>query len=174
MDSFGTYQGAYEIFRNVNWIGARENCIIGAVVDQSKSSSFTASMVGYGALGPAGELVGEVIGRERDERVSHIYDYLFVLMNLTENGVGIMPVRGSGLRLCPEKQGPVYEGFVFYYYQELAEISVKNYFGIRKSVKTIMIKLADGNKLYFTANMVEKPMPYQENGMKLLVSRYQK
>jgi len=173
VDNFGTYRGAYEIFQKVNWIG-RDNCIFGTIVDQSKSASFTGSMMGEGAFGAIGYVVGGIIGRERDLRVGQIYDYFFALLNLTENGVGIMPLKGGGLRLNPEKMSPCYEGFFYYYYQELADISVKNYYGIRKSVKTIAITLADGNKLHFNANMIEKTLPYQENCMKEFVRRYQK
>ncbi len=57
MDDFGTYQGALNIFRNVNCVGQTENCIIGTIVDYSRSSEFTASMAGYGALGPAGYVI---------------------------------------------------------------------------------------------------------------------
>jgi len=173
MDNFSTYQGALEIFSRVNCISERENCIIGAIVDFSKSSEFTASMIGN-AFGPAGWLVGDVIGKERDLRTSRIYEYLFVLFNFTEVGVGIMPLKGGGLKLNPEKQSPDYDGFIFYYYQELSNITAKNYYGIRKSVKAITITLINGKKLYFNANMAEKTMPYQESGMTYFVSRYQK
>lgn len=60
MDDFSTYQGALDIFKKVNCIGQAENCIIGAIVDSSKSTEFTASMVGYGVMGPAGYVVGQV------------------------------------------------------------------------------------------------------------------
>ena len=174
MDDFSTYQGALDIFRKVNWGGARENCMFGAIVDTSKSNEFTASMVGLGAFGAAGYLVGDVIGRERDQRISRINEFLYVLFDLTETGVGIMPLKGGGLKIDPAKLSPCYDAFVYYYYQELSEISAKNYFGIRKSVKTITITLFNGKKLHFNANMAEKTLPYQENGMKIFVGKYQK
>ena len=173
MDDFSTYQGALDIFRKVNCAGAAENCIFGAIVDQSKSASFTGAMIGN-AFGPAGYVVGGMIGQERDLKTSRIYEFFYVLFDFTEQGVGIMPLTGGGLRINPEKLTPCYDGFVFYYYQELAEVSFKNYYGIRKSVKTITIRFKDGRKLHFNANMVEKPLPYQENGMKKMVERYQK
>ena len=171
MEDFSTYQGAVNVFANVSCVGA-ENCIIGAVVDQSKSTSFTASMVGN-AFGPAGYVAGNVIGRERDLRVSRIYDYLFALLNFTESGVGVIPLVGGGLRINPANLRPSYEGFVFYYYQELSGVSVKKFFMVRKTVRTITIKLAGGYKLQFTANMAEKALPYQINGMNKLVERFQ-
>ena len=64
--------------------------------------------------------------------------------------------------------------FSFYYYQELSNISFKNYYGIRKSVKAITITLINGKKLHFNANMTEKALPYQVNGMKILTGKYQK
>ncbi len=174
MDDFATYQGAYNIFSKVSCIGQTENCIFGAIVDYSKSASFTGSMIGNGAFGAAGYVIGGLLGQERDLRVSRIYDFLFALINVTEYGIGIMPLSGGGLRIDPGKQSPCYDAFIFYYYQELSGITVKNYYGIRKSVKTITITLIDGNKLHFTANMTEKPLPYQENGMKAFVNKFGK
>ena len=171
MADFSTYQGAVEIFSYVNCAGA-ENCIIGAFVDKSKSTAFTASMVGD-VFGPVGFMAGNALGRDRDLRVSRIYEYFFVLLNFTERGVGIIPVVGGGLKFNPANQQPSYEGAVFYNYQELAGISMKNLFGIRKSIKTLTITLAGGYKLQFTAYMVEKKLPYQENDMNILVGRYQ-
>ena len=174
MDDLSTYQGAIEIFRKVNCVSERENCIFGAIVDFSKSDEFTGSMIGNGALGPVGYVVGGAIGRERDLRTGRIYDFLFVLFDVTETGVGIMPLSGGGLKINPEKLTPYYDGFVYYYYQELSDIKVKNYYGIRKNVKSITITLIDGKKLHFTANMSENRLPYQINGMSRFVERYQK
>ena len=172
MDDFSTYQGALDIFRKVNWVSERENCIIGTIVDYSKSSESTASMIGLGALGPVGYVVGDAIGRERDERLRRINEFFFALLNFTETGVGIMPLNGGGLKISPEKQSPCYDAFVYFYYQELSDISFKNYMGIRKSVKAITIQLVNSKKLHFNANMTEKALPYQVNGMMKLVGRY--
>ena len=174
MEDFSTFQGALEIFQKVNCVGQVENCIIGAIVDSSKSTKFTASMIGYGAFGAAGYVAGSVIGQERDLRIRDINGYIFVLLNFTEYGVGIMPLRGMCMKINPEKLDPVYNEFAFVSYQELSGISVKNFYGIRKSVKTIKITFANKNKLYFTANMVEKALLYQENCMNRFVGRYQK
>ena len=173
-DDLSTYQGALDIFRKVNCAGERENCLIGTIVDYSKSNEVTASMIGLGVAGVAGYLVGEALARERDQRISRINEFLFALLDFTETGVGIMPLSGGGLRIDPEKLSPSYDAFVFYYYQELSNISFKNYYGIRKSVKAITITLFNGKKLHFNANMAEKALPYQENGMKILTGKYQK
>lgn len=174
MDDFSTYQGALEVFRKANWIGTTENCIFGAIVDSSKSSEFTASMAGFGALGPAGYVVGNILGQERDIRINRINDYIFVLINLTENGIGILPVIGGGMKIDPARLTPRYDGFVCFTYNEISQISAKNFYGIRKSVKAITITLANKYKLHFNANMSEKNLPYQENSMNIFVGRYQK
>ena len=174
MEDFSTFQGALEIFQKVNCVGQVENCIIGAIVDSSKSTEFTASMIGYGAFGAAGYVVGSVIGQERDLRIRDINGYIFVLLNFTEYGVGIMPLRGMCMKINPAKLEPVYNEFAFVSYQELSGISVKNFYGIRKSVKTITLTFSDKNILCFTANMVEEALPYQENNMNIFVGRYQK
>ena len=172
MDDFSTYQGALNIFRNVNCVGQTENCIIGTIVDYSRSSEFTASMAGYGALGPAGYVIGNMLGRERDERISRLNSFIFALLNFTEFGVGIMPLQGGGLKINPERLTPCYDAFFFLYYQELSGIKAKNYYGIRKSVKSIKITLTNNKKLFFNANMSEKTLPYQENAMKQVVGRF--
>lgn len=174
MEDFSTFQGALNIFQKVNCVGQVENCIIGAIVDSSKSTEFTASMIGYGALGAAGYVAGNIIGQESDSRVRSINDYIFVLLNFTEYGVGIMPLRGMCMKINPAKLEPVYNEFAFVSYQELSGITVNNYYGIRKSVKTIKITFANKNKLHFTANMAEKALLYQENCMNMFVGRYQK
>ena len=173
-DDLSTYQGALDIFRKVNCVSERENCLIGTIVDYSKSNEVTASMIGLGVAGPVGYVVGDVLARERDERISRINEFLFALLNFNETGVGIMPLKGGGLKINPEKLSPCYDAFVYYYYQELSGISVKNYYGIRKSVKAITITLINGKKLHFNANMTEKALPYQVNGMKILTGKYQK
>ncbi|SEG00429.1 hypothetical protein SAMN04487934_10679 [Eubacterium ruminantium] len=174
MDSFSTYQGALDIFRKVNSVGERENCVFGAIVDFSKSSDVTPSMAGLGAFGAVGYVVGSVVGAERDERVRRINEFIFVLLDFNENGFGVMPLRGGGMKINPEKLTPCYDAFFYFYYQEVHSITVKNYMGIRKSVKSITIILNNGRKLNFTANMEEKTLPYQVNGMKTFVERYQR
>ena len=137
-------------------------------------ASYLLLLCGYGAFGAAGYVAGSAIGQERDLRIRDINGYIFVLLNFTEYGVGIMPLRGMCMKINPAKLEPVYNEFAFVSYQELSGISVKNFYGIRKSVKTIKITFANKNKLYFTANMVEKALLYQENCMNRFVGRYQK
>ncbi len=115
-----------------------------------------------------------MLGRERDQRISRLNEFIFVLLNLTETGVGIMPLRGGGMKINPQNLTPCYDAFVFFYYQELSGISAKNYYGIRKSVKSIKLTLINGKKICFTANMSEKNLIYQENAMKQFVAKYQR
>ena len=174
MVDFGTYQGALAVFQNARLAGATENCIIGAIVDYSKSSEFTITMVGHGAAGPLGYLVGSAVGYEKDERIRRINDFTFTLVDFTEAGIGFVPLRGAAMKINPEKHTPCYSDCFFFPYQEIAEITVKNFFGIRKTVKSIKIKLVNGKKLFFNANMTEKTLPYQAIGMQQIVARYQK
>ena len=66
MEDFSTYQGAFDIFSQANSIGQQDNWIFGAIIDKSKSTSFTASMIGNAAFGVAGYVAGDIIGQERD------------------------------------------------------------------------------------------------------------
>lgn len=134
----------------------------------------TSSVAGRYTLGAAGQMAGYAIGRERDLKISKINDYFALLFNFTENGVGIMPLAGSCLSLNPKKLKPAYDGYVFYNYQEISEITVKNFWGIRKGIKMVTIKLVDNRELFFIIHMVEKYLPYQEENMKKFVEKYQK
>ena len=174
MTNFDEYNGALEIFKQVNCVGKKDNWIFGGFIDKSKSSKFTSSMIGRHTFGNAGYMAGYEIGRKRDLEISKINDYFSLLFNFTEKGVGIMPLEGNTLTLNPKKLEPVYDSYVFYDYHEISEISVKNFWGIRKGIKTVTIELADNKKLFFFIHMVDRFLPYQEENMKKFVEKYQK
>ena len=174
MASFNEYNGALEIFKQVGCVGEKDNWIFGGFIDKSKSSTFTSSMIGKQAFGAAGYMAGYEIGRKRDISISKINGYFALLFNFTENGVGIMPLDGNSLSLNPKKLEPVYDDYVFYNYQEISEISVRNFWGIRKGIKRVTIELADKRKLYFFIHMVERFIPYQKENMEKFVEKYQK
>ena len=174
MANFNNYNEALEIFKQVGCVGEKDNWIFGGFIDKSKSSTFTSSTIGRHTFGAAGYMAGYEIGRKRDISISKINAYFALLFNFTENGVCIMPLDGNSLSLNPKKLEPAYEDYVFYNYQEISEISVKNLFGIRKGIKNVTIKLADNKNLYFFIHMVERFIPYQEENMKKFVEKYQK
>lgn len=174
MANFKDYNEALEIFKQVGCVGKKDNWIFGGFIDKSKSSTFTSSMIGQQAFGATGYMAGYEIGRKRDISISKINGYFALLFDFTENGVGIMPLDGNSLSLNPKKLEPVYDDYVFYNYQEISEISVKNFWGIRKGIKNVSIKLADNKKLFFFIHMVERILPYQEENMKKFVEKYQK
>ena len=174
MANFSDYNGALEIFKQVGCVGEKDNWIFGGFIDKSKSAILPSSTIGRYTFGAAGYMAGYEIGRQRDISISKINGYFSLLFNFTENGVGIMPLDGSGLTINPKKLEPAYDGYVFYNYQEISEISVKNFWGIRKGIKTVTIKLVDDKKLFFFIHMVERHLPYQEVNMKKFVAKYQK
>ena len=174
MANFKDYNEALETFKQVGCVGKKDNWIFGGFIDKSKSSTFTSSMIGQHAFGAAGYMAGYEIGRKRDISISKINGYFALLFNFTENGVGIMPLDGNSLSLNPKKLEPVYDDYVFYNYQEIYKISVKNFWGIRKGIKNVSIKLADNNKLFFFIHMVERFLPYQKENMEKFVEKYQK
>ena len=174
MASFGEYNGALEIFKQAGCVGEKDNWIFGGFIDKSKSSIIVSSTIGRYTFGAAGQMVGYAIGRERDLKISKINGYFALLFNCTEKGIGIMPLDGSGLSINPKKLKPAYEGYVFYNYQEISEIFVRNFWGIRKGIKRVTIELADKRKLYFFIHMVERNLPYQKENMEKFVAKYQK
>ena len=174
MVNFAEYNVALEIFKQVNCVGKNYNLIFGGFIDKSKSKIITSSTIGRYSFGAAGQMAGYAIGRERDLQISKINGYFSLLFNCTENGIGIMPLDGSGLSINPKKLKPAYEGYVFYNYREISEISVKNFWGIRKGIKCVTISLVDNRKLYFFIHMVEKNLPYQKENMKKFVEIFQR
>ena len=174
MDDYSTYQGALDIFRKADCIGADENCIFGAVVDRTKSAAFKGAVAGKLAFGSVGFMIGNAIGHEIDLKANKIYDYAHVLINITDSGVGIMPLKGSVLTIDPDKSKPDYDGFVFFQHQEISDISIEKYMGLRDRIKTVIFTLADNSRLHFFIKMEEKSLPYQEENMNLFVQKYQK
>ena len=174
MDDYSTYQGALEIFRKAGCEGAEENCIIGACVDRTKSAAFKGAVAGKLVGGAVGFMVGHAIGREMDQKVNEIYDHAYALFNITENGIGIMPLKGNVLTIDPRRSKPDYDGFVFLNHQDISKISIEKYMGIRDAIKTVVITLADKRKLHFFIKLSEKTLPYQEENMNLFVQKYRK
>ena len=172
MDNYGTYQGAIEIFKKVDCIGAEENCIIGAIVDRTKSAAFKGAVAGKLVFGSVGFMVGNAIGREIDIKANKIYDHAHVLINITENGIGIMPLKGSVLTIDPRRSKPDYNDYVYFQNQDIKKISIQKYMGLREQIKTVIITLADNHKLHFFIKMAERSLPYQEVNMNQFVQRY--
>ena len=119
MANFGEYNGALEIFKQVDCVGEKDNWIFGGFIDKSKSAIIVSSTIGRYTAGAAGQMAGYAIGRERDLKISKINGYFALLFNCTEKGIGIMPLDGNGLTLNPKKLKPAYDGYVFYNYQEI-------------------------------------------------------
>ena len=174
MANFDKYNEALEIFRQVDCVGEKDNWIFGGFIDKSKSAIITTSTIGRYTAGAAGYMAGYAIGRERDLKISKINGYFSLLFNCTENGIGIMPLDGPTLSINPKKLKPVYDGYVFYNYQEISEISVRNFWVIRKGIKRVTIKLSDNRKLHFFIHMAERFLPYQKENMKKFVEKFQK
>ena len=172
MDDYGTYQGALEIFKKAGFIGAEQNCIIGAGVDRTKSAAFKGAIAGKLALGSAGFMVGHAIGRGMDQKTNKVYDYTYALINVTENGIGIMPLKGHALSIDPKKSKPDYDSFVYFQHKDISSISIEKYMGLRDAIKTVVITLADKHKLHFFIKMEEKTLPYQKENMNLFVQKY--
>ncbi|MBR5386227.1 MAG: hypothetical protein IK142_01435 [Clostridiales bacterium] len=172
MDDYSSYQGALEIFKKAGCLGSEENCIFGAVVARAKSATFKGAMAGKLAFGPVGFMVGHAIGRDIDSKVNKVYNYAHALINVTEDGVGIMPLKGSVLSIDPRKSKPAYDSFAFFQHQEISKISIEKYMGLREQIKTLVITLADKRKLNFYIKMTEKTLPYQEENMNRFVQKY--
>ena len=168
---FKTIEGATAIFKSVNCIGS-ENCIFVAFKDTKKDTS-VGGMLG-GAVGAfAG---GMVRGMNESEKLKEAAGASAWLVNQTEKGFGIVPLKANGIQLTikPEKMTPQVDKFVFVPNESFAEISVKNFALLNKKVQSIKLVFKDGVKLNWAARIVEKEFPYQEANFTVFMNKYKK
>ncbi|MBR5027295.1 hypothetical protein IKX64_01730 [Candidatus Saccharibacteria bacterium] len=168
---FKTIEGATAIFNSVGGLGA-ENCIFVAFRNTNKDTGFT-TVLG-GAVGAfAG---GMVRGMNESEKFKEAANASAWLVNYTEKGLGIIPLKASGIQLTIkiEKTEPQPDKYVFIPKENIAEIEVKNYALLNKKTQSIKWVFSDGVKLYWAAKIVEKAIPYQEANFTEFMNRFKK
>ena len=174
---FRTNDGVMEIFRNLNCNG-NSNCIFVTFKDTSIQG------VKYGLAGGAvGAGLGGVIGGAMAATSSFANGVLEglegsdgLLINWTENGLGVVPLVSNGLQLTlnMDKMEPRPEGFVFIKNEDIESIIVKNFSFINKKSQKVKIKLNSGKTFHLMARLTEKNIPYHEGNFTKFMSTYKK
>lgn len=153
---FKTIDGAMEIFKSLNCIG-NENCIFVTFKDTNREG------FKYGALGAVGGVVGAAASFSNG-MLAGIQGFDGMLINLTETGLGIVPLKSKKIQLTLkiDNMEPLLDRFVFVANENIDSIIIKNFSFLNKKTKKVKIKLKDGMVLHQLARVVEKSIPYQE------------
>ena len=169
MNDFKTFDGAFELFRGVGSVG-NENCIFVTYKDTGRDG------MKYGLMGALGGAAGGAIAGAASfmngmaDGLNKNFDGL--LINQTENGLGIIPLTTDGIALTisPAKLHPNVSDFVFIPNEGIEEIKVKG-LPLNKNIKKLKIKIRDFKTLHLTFNRKEKSVPYQEENTALFIEK---
>ena len=162
MNQYDTLEKCMELFKTVNCIG-NENNIFVAYKDTAKAAG---PSVMFGAVG--GLAGGMVNGME--------YPYDGLLINQTENGIGMFVLKQPGIPLTIklEKLELQKDKFIFYKNEDIKEIKIKKYALLNNKTKSICIKTNDNKKHVLFANKNESKLPYHNNGLANFINKYSK
>lgn len=148
MEEFNTLDKVKELFNKVNCVG-QENYYFVAQKDLNKNS-------------------GMVKGME--------YPYDALLINQTENGLGIFYLKQKGIVFKTDlaKMKVDNESYFFIKNEDIKEIIVKKFALFNSKTKRLVIKTNDGKVHNLFANINEKLLPYQEENFSKFIEKYSK
>lgn len=148
MEEFNSIEKVKGLFEGVNCTG-NENCYFVAYKDSAKNA-------------------GMVKGME--------YPYEALLINQTENGLGVFYISQPGLVLTQNlaKMELVKDSYFFIKNEDVKEITVKNWALLNSKIKRIEIKLNDGKTHKLYAKLNENLLPYQNENFTKFVEKYSK
>ena len=177
MNNFKTLEGAMEMFKNNNCLGT-ENCIFATFKDTN------ADGMKAGAAGAIGGAVGGAIAAFASGMASTLQDgslqnlngFEGMLINQTENGLGLIPlnVKGVQLMLNIDKMEADPSKFVFVSNDNIEEITVKKFNIFNKKVQRVKIVIKGGTTLRLLAHVSEKNISYQESNFAKFMNKYSK
>ena len=181
-NDFKTLEGATNLFKSVNCIG-NQNLMFIAYKDPNAGPLITKKSFVGGILGGAvGGFVGGLAeGAERAQKEENmgntigIGHYDALLINVTENGLGFIPllIEGSRIMAKHDRYVPNMNNYSFINNNYIESIVFKKYsFGGK--TKKVTIKIQDNITFDLMACMEEKLVPYQKESMEKLVNMYSK
>ena len=161
MEEFNTIEKCLELFKSVNCIG-NENLIFFTYKDTAKSAG-TAAMLG-GAVGALAS--GMINGAE--------YPYDGLLINKTENGIGMFMVRQPGVPLTYklEKMELQKDQFIYYKNEDIKEIKIKKFALLNNKKKSIFITTNDKKRYVLCAKINEPNLPYHNDNFSKFAEKY--
>ncbi len=151
MDEFNSIEKVEKIFEGVNGLG-ESNAFFVACKDKEKSS-------------------GMVSGME--------YPYDGLLINATENGIGMFYLKASALSglitlAKPSKMTLDKDNYIFIPTDNIEEVKIKNFALFNSKTKRIEINTKDGKSHKLYANVDEKDFPYQKENFAKFIDKYEK
>lgn len=177
MNNFKTLEGAMEMFQNNNCIGT-ENCIFTTFKDTNADGikAGAAGAIGGAVGGAVAAFAGGMISGFDEGQLQKINGYDGLLINMTENGLGLIQlnVKGMQLMLNVDKMEANPNNFVFISNDNIEEITVKKFNIFNKKVQRIKIVLKGGKTLRLLARVNEKTIPYQESNFAKFMNKYSK
>lgn len=155
MEDFNTIEKCLELFKSVKFTG-KDNLIFFAYKDTAKASGRA-----VGAF--AG---GMVNGME--------YPYDGLLINKTEDGIGMFIVKQPGVPLTYklDKMKLNKDQFISYKNDDIEEIKVKKFALLNNKKKSITIKTNDKKKYVLYADVNEARLPYHNDNFAKFVEKY--
>ncbi len=181
-NDFKTLEGATNLFRSVNCIG-NQNLMFIAYKDPNAGPLVTKKSLVGGILGGAlGGFVGGLAeGTERTQKEENmgnsigIGHYDALLINVTEHGLGFIPLLIEGSRIMAKLDRYVsnISNFSFINNNYIESIVFKNY-SFSGKAKKVTIKIQGNITFDLMACMEEKLVPYQKESMEKLANMYGK
>ena len=124
--NYKTYEEVLEIFKGVNCAG-NENIIFVTHKDSNKEA---AKYVGFGAIGGAVAAFSQGI-------IDGIDGFDGLLINATDKGLGIIPLRAKGIQLLINisNMEPQLYSYFFIPYEKIEDITIKNFNIFNKKIQ---------------------------------------
>lgn len=146
MEEFDTLEKVKQLFSKVNCIGD-ENYYFVAYKNTAKN-------------------LGIVKGME--------YPYYALLINQTENGLGIFYLNQDGvpLKYTLSKMHVVDDSYFFIKNEDIRNITIKNWALLNSKTKKIVIKLHSGEVHQLYANINESLLPYHHDNFSKFLKKY--
>lgn len=172
MADYKTLEGASELFQSVDGLSVQNNIFL--VYKNTTREGMKAGLAGglAGGLMSAG-LPGVIIKTGKAAETVLEGKFTGLLINQTENGLGIIPMHQKGLQLTlnADKLEPEPENYIFIGNEAISEIKIKNFNIFNKKVQKVNI-FVDKYKLYLMARISEKNIPYQQENFTKFMNQY--
>lgn len=146
MEKFDTLEQVQELYKKVNGLEEVNNFFLG--VKNTRKNS------------------GMVNGME--------YPYNGLLINFTENGLGVfyLDQPGLGLTLKLSKMNVKEDSYFFIKNEEIESIVVKKFALLNNKIKTVYIRLKNGKEHIIDVKLDEPDYPYHNSGFSKFLEKY--
>lgn len=161
MEEFNTIEAVENLFKQASCNAQQNNYFMGYIAVPT-SAGFLGGAIGTLAA-------GAVVGMEND------CDGFIV--DLTENGLGMMPLINGGLNgftFTPKKMRANPQAYFFVPESKIKSVAIKRYNLISMVSKKVIIELNNGRKINLVVNIKEKLLPYHEAGFANFMAKYSK